>query len=653
MLRSIPRFNRRTLLSGLPLAVLRGADITPALIAWRGVRPRLFLNAARVEELRRSIRGPLLPIWQKLSARAEELAAKKPPAYRADKGEQLWQREVGNTIATLSFVYLISGERRYLEAAGKWAAASCGYPTWGVDAKSGESMDYGLVYGHQLLGLAMLYDYGGDGLATDLRRSIRETLIARTTVQHRAYSQIPHAYLQNHTWINSTGMLAAGLALFDEEPATKQWIALARDILGKTMSMLPDDGASQEGVGYWEYGLEYLLKMMHLSRQMLGDDYYGHPWFRQNPQYALHMSLPRATWRQAGSIVDLADCPRYHWYGPDFQLRRLASEYRGGTAQWLAGAIDEAGTAAPSSPWLNLLWFDPGVKAEAPDRLPAAHHFENMGIVSARSDWSGKESLVVFKCGPALGFQASKTHPELVSSGDFGHTHPDANHFVFFAHGEWLIRNLGYIQRQTRYHNTLLVNGLGQYDATTWFDGYAQFQAHRVPKVLRAEFRQEWCWITGDATEAYRPEAGLRRFVRHVLFLKPDVLIVADEVELNVPGKLELLFHTERPCLAQPDGSCTLRGDAAALRAELLTPDVAKLEPGTLPVKARHPESQKDRSSSLLRLTAEAASLQTVIAFSCGPVNVEPARVTLSRDGAWRVFSVANKTYRFDLGRSQ
>mgnify|MGYP000452871547 CR=1 FL=1 len=33
------------------------------------------------------------------------------------------------------------------------------------------------------------------------------------------------------------------------------------------MDALGDDGASHEGVGYWEYGVEYLLKFMHLARQ--------------------------------------------------------------------------------------------------------------------------------------------------------------------------------------------------------------------------------------------------------------------------------------------------------------------------------------------------------------------------------------------------
>jgi hypothetical protein len=44
--------------------------------------------------------------------------------------------------------------------------------------------------------------------------------------------------------------------------------------------------------------------------------------------------------------------------------------------------------------WLNLIWYDPEVPAVAPDGLLTSRHFEDMGIVSARSNWSGDESLL-------------------------------------------------------------------------------------------------------------------------------------------------------------------------------------------------------------------------------------------------------------------
>ena len=34
---------------------------------------------------------------------------------------------------------------------------------------------------------------------------------------------------------------------------------------------------------------------------------------------------------------------------------------------------------------------------------------------------------------------------------------------------------------------------------------------------------------TGDATDAYAPKMGLKKFVRHLIFMKPDVLIVMRE----------------------------------------------------------------------------------------------------------------------------
>lgn len=57
-----------------------------------------------------------------------------------------------------------------------------------------------------------------------------------------------------------------------------------------------------------------------------------------------------------------------------------------------------------ASRWLNLLWWDSIVESHPPGDLPTLHHFADMGIVSARSAWKGDESLVVFKCGPPIGY---------------------------------------------------------------------------------------------------------------------------------------------------------------------------------------------------------------------------------------------------------
>src|SRR5690606_2070120 len=110
---------------------------------------------------------------------ADRAVKRGPPAYREDDGhsgdEQLWQREVGNTMPLLAMAYVLSGQRQYLESAQAWALASCGYKTWGLGRIDG--MD--LAAGHQLFGLGIVYDWCHTGLDEDARRTIRETIVRR------------------------------------------------------------------------------------------------------------------------------------------------------------------------------------------------------------------------------------------------------------------------------------------------------------------------------------------------------------------------------------------------------------------------------------------------------------------------------------------
>ena len=270
----------------------------------------------------------------------------------------------------LAMAYVLTGEKQYLDAARRWALASCGYKTWGLGRIDG--MD--LATGHQLFGLAIVYDWCYRDLDEAARRQIRETLARRTAAMFEAAATGKawwhRSYLQNHLWVNITGMAAAGFALFDEVDDAACWIGLPLDKYRQTMAALGPDGASHEGVGYWEYGVEYMLKFMDLARQRLDVDLYGNAWWRNTSTYAQYLSLPRNAWTPRNCIVDIADCPRSHWYGPEYLLRGLARQFRDGHAQWLAQQIDEAGVSSAEAPWLNLLWYDPAVPPQSPETCP-------------------------------------------------------------------------------------------------------------------------------------------------------------------------------------------------------------------------------------------------------------------------------------------
>ena len=88
-----------------------------------------------------------------------------------------------------------------------------------------------------------------------------------------------------------------GLALFDEVDDAACWIGLPLDKLRRTMDVLGPDGASHEGVGYWEYGVEYMLKFMDPARSLLGVDLYDRPWLAQ------HLGLRPSPFRAAECLA--------------------------------------------------------------------------------------------------------------------------------------------------------------------------------------------------------------------------------------------------------------------------------------------------------------------------------------------------------------
>ncbi|MBI2301179.1 MAG: DUF4962 domain-containing protein [Armatimonadetes bacterium] len=612
--------------------------IPPPLEKLRGVHPRIYLDASRVAKLREAVATTHKVLWERLKPYCDRAAKSGPPAYRERDSysgdEQLWQREVGNAMPYLALAWLLTSDRSYLDAARAWALASCSYQTWGLGAIDG--MD--LATGHQTFGLALVYDWCYHDLDAATLQTIRETLIRRVGKQAGAAASgsawWSRSYLQNHLWVNLTGIAAAGFTLFDEHDDALTWIGLALAKYRTTLDSLGDDGASHEGVGYWGYGVENLLKFMDLARSLLGVELYDHPWFRNTAAYRQYLALPRDAWTRANNIVDIADCPRSNWYGPDYLLRRLAAEYRDPHAQWLAEQLDVADVNDASALWLNLLWFDPALAPAPPADLPTARWFRDLDLVSCRSDWSGAESLLVFKCGPFIGHHGVR-HFSYDPGG--GHVHPDANHFVLFGGGEWLVRDDGYAAKWTAQHNTLLVDGAGQMgEGAQWFKGSEPLAVKAAPKILAITSTAALDHLVGDATAAYPPNLGLRRYVRHLLFLKPDVLIVCDDIAADGPHELELRIFNEQPPAAQVDGSFLATGKRAVLRVTNFTPDGVTAEVAALAVRDRQGKELAGGRPGV-RVATRRAAWRNAVALSWAAVGQAPPTVSLEMEGErWR-----------------
>jgi hypothetical protein len=169
---------------------------------------------------------------------------------------------------------------------------------------------------------------------------------------------------------------------------------------------------------------------------------------------------------------------------------------------------------------------------------PPAHSRDRV-CHDLREEYRDQHKSCRYPCGPPAGhFAAGKLAFDAVG---LGHVHPDANHFIVFGCGEWLLRDDGYAWKDTGQHNTLLVDGKGQVG-----EGSAGFSSGGMnvssiglyPRVIAATSSEAVDRISGDATVMYPAAAGLKRYVRSLYFLKPDVLIVVDDIETEGPRRL-------------------------------------------------------------------------------------------------------------------
>ena len=650
-------------LAMLPMSLLHAiedsAQLPSSLAAYRNVHPRLFLTPEKAEELRKNVHGSFQPIWAEFIRKVDKIAATKPTPYTADPGEQLWQRGVGSNISDLAMAWIISGDKKYLNAAVDWAKASCSYPTWGlipnvqdaskglytldskIELKPGEyhSAEFGLAYGHQLLGLAMLYDYAYHDLNPATRELIYTTMVARAKT---AYPNIRVNYnkLQNHTWINHAGLLAVGLAVFDQEPAAAQWINCSQRIIEESNAMLPIDGASQEGFGYWGYGMDWFIKLMKLSEPIHPAPYVG-PWWDHTADYCTYMLLPRNSWTKTSHQNDYNDAKRYMYSDDASILRYLAARNRDEGAQWLADELEQSGVMPDkSTDWLNLLCYDPTLKAVRPENKPTFHHFEDMGLVCARTSWSGDESVLYFRSGYQAGKNAQTHFANELRPGDAGHVHHDDNHFSLFGCGEWLIRNSTYANRDAELHNTLVVDGIGQYldVSANGFLPPPTSPDHGI--ITEATSTPDLDRITGDATAAYPAQAGLKSFVRHLLFVKPNVLIVADDIKVDQAKNFTLYFHPENKPILQPDKSYLMTGESAQLQMNLLTPK--GIQTAIIEQKLN---TSKNSVPNLTAITLQKSALQwrNIVAFAWCKKGEKPTAITMKQRGDVSSFQIGDR----------
>ena len=550
-----------------------------------GVHPRVYMTQADIDKLKEKAKSQK-DLWQTAVSRVRALTAEPAPAPAQ---ERRVQNEVGIGIAEAAFVYKMTGDKKYLDAAKKYIDAGISYEVWGYTYNK---PDVDLAAGHLLYGMGWGYDLLYNDLTPAERTRIREKLVRQARILHDFFkpnSGKSYAYSQNHTFIPISGLAVTAYALMDEVPEAKEWAATSRAIFDRVLDTYTEDGYFYESMEYWIFSTPWLVHYMDAHAKSTGEDLYATtPGFAKAHKYVSHITLPGGEFNFDYGDIYAGPVTRSR-KGADYERERingkfrtnynilynLASRYSSGEAQGVAEWLKSKGQVNAEEFW-TFIWYNPGIKPVPIEKQPTNHYFEDHGVVFWRSSWNDDATAFSFKAGPPEGHSVTekvKAFPDWRLSS--GHAHPDSGSFIIWADGKYLTGDSGYAGVPlTEHHNTLVFDGKGQHKEGNGHDVFAgvPYERMNLIKLTKVSMTDNGADITADLTSAYEPEVGLKRFVRNFKFTAPASFTVTDSIETDRPQKITSFLHSDQKISEGSDGTFIFEPGGTQLRVEVAKP---------------------------------------------------------------------------------
>jgi hypothetical protein len=318
-------------------------------------------------------------------------------------------------------------------------------------------------------------------------------------------------YLRNrHTKMNWLTMEMSGLysvgAEFPEFKEAVGWRSFAANTLAEEAhkQFLPDGAQMEISTGYQNVALDNILLIAEIAR------WTGHA-SELPPGYAA--SLEKAYEWQAAIIAPDGDLPRINdsWY------------------VYMQYVWKKAATNFPNQP--EFQWFASNRRKGTPPQFTSIY-LDRSGLAVMRSGWNADANYSLFRVGP-LGM---------------GHQHQDSLGINMWAYGRELIFNSGggeYEKSKWRdwaisafSSNTVVVDHMAQTRTMSQND-----PLHDPNMVSQGPIDAHWKsndvfdFSSGVYNQGYGPShVKIATQQRDVLFLKPDVYIVADRLTPNDSG---------------------------------------------------------------------------------------------------------------------
>ena len=463
----------------------------------------------------------------------------------------------------LNTAYLLTGEKKYydkiLDYGRKMISASISDDV--LFASNFQS-------GHIVSVLSVVYDDCQTDLTEAEKTTIEETILKLITKYYEDYRGLQENWLfDEHTWQQSLRCMTIGAFMICQEyPDAMKALEYFYELWA---SRAPSTGFNRDGVwfngqGYLETNQYSLYYMPMLFSHLTGANFLQHPWYQNAGKALVYSWLPEST------AASFGDYNRGDWpYRSRVALADfLARELGDASAAWYVQECQRTVPPGKENDYSLYANFDLRLyrmsQGDAPyDILETAQPdlnnyiwYKDSGEGVAHSNMENRNDNLT------LAFRSSPF-------GSGNHTHSDQNSFKVLYRGTKVYMNAGYYQnyadahallqyRNTRGHNTVMINGIGQ-----------PFSKSAYGNITRGLNGDNLAYFEGDASSAYHgktdqrywenafatlgisetPQYGfgdtpLNCYKRQVFMLRPNKIVVYDELSADEPATWQWLLHS-------------------------------------------------------------------------------------------------------------
>ncbi|MCS7237705.1 MAG: DUF4962 domain-containing protein [Thermoguttaceae bacterium] len=534
--------------------------------------PRLFVRPEQLPKLRELARTSLKREFDVLVRQAERIIKAGPTPEPTKMGSarnvndleaiKYWWPNRMQTLRAcqeaevLAFVYLITQEEQFGEAARRWIMHLASWDPDGptnfrLNCEAGKPMLHRPV---------RAYDWAYDRLSPAEREAFHRVMIRRINDAWESgevgrgtgHLNRPYNSHGNRTW-HKIGEAAIGL--YGEVPEAELWLDYA---LNKFFACYPvwcdDDGGWHEGLSYWAGYMSKAVWWLHVADVALGVDGFRKPFFHRVADFALYVAPPGTPNIGFG---DLSHRPPSSGWGEfmEYFLRAAYAHQVPAASYWRWWA--DQWEMEPAEGILGFLYraqMGDMPPPKPPTDLPPSKVFRGIGVASLHLTLLDSKEDVHF----------------LFKSSPFGarsHGHNPQNSFQLNAYGDCLLTTCVYRDihgssfhykwaHSTVAHNAVLIGGQGQVPHRSDSQG----------QIVDFDLTPAVDYLCGDAVKAYGGRATLA--LRHVVFLRtkalaestgagkppatsspmPDaVIVLCDQVAAKEPTSFQFMLHALSP----------------------------------------------------------------------------------------------------------